>query len=121
MKASTTKEKRACPSPRLFGETAFRLPDEPGRAEERVAGNEAEPAEERERRRPVERAAGEGAVRHADSLDEPAEDHALAEGGDDRAAGEGDVPTAWRGFATQRNSKETPRKMSASSMTMTGR
>ena len=94
---------------------------EPAGAEQRIAGGDAEPAQQRERRREIERAAGEHAVLHLDALDQPAEDQALAERRERRAAREGEVPVFLAGVRDVRNSNATPRNTSASSITITGR
>ena len=82
---------------RALGDRAFGLQHQPGRAEERIAGRDAQPAQQRERRRPVERFAGEHAVLHLDALDQGGEDHALADRGDGRAGGEGEIPIVFAG------------------------
>ena len=80
----------------------------------RVAGHQRQAAEQRERVQPGERAAGEGAVDHLDALDEGAQHDALGEGRRHGAAGEGPVPpVAIARWLLKRNSKATPRKISA--------
>ncbi len=71
----------------------FGLHVEERRAEQRVAGDQRQPAEQREGRRPIKRAAGIGAVSDRNALDQPAEDHPLRESGKRRAGGEGEIPT----------------------------
>ena len=70
----------------------FRAPDQPGAAQQGIAGNQRHPAHHRERRQPVEHAAGEVAALHLKALDEGAKRDALDEGRDQRAEVEGDVP-----------------------------
>ena len=55
MKTSTPSSSSLRLRARALGDRAFGLHDEPGRAEQRIAGDDAEPAEQRERRRQVER------------------------------------------------------------------
>ena len=70
---------------------------------------------------PVDSAAGERAVVHLDALDEGAEHDPLGEGRGHRAEGERAVPPVAVALALKRNSNATPRKISASSITSSGR
>ena len=96
---------------RAVGQRPLGLHRQPGRAEQRIAERHAEPAQQRERRRPVERAAGVGAVLDRDALDHAAEDHAL--GRSPRASSRRRRPCStapcWRrSRETRRRRRETP-------------
>ncbi len=65
---------------------------QPGAPEQCIGDDQRQPAEQRERRQPVECAAGIGAPLHRQAADECAEHHALEEGRRQRAADEGLVP-----------------------------
>eukprot|EP01137_Pigoraptor_chileana_P025195 Opistho-2@94286 len=83
---------------------ALDLPDQPGRAQERVSGDDTDAGQQAERGQPVEPSPGIGpapgldAFDDGDPLKDRAQDHALRHSGDDRADGERDVPerpVAW--------------------------
>ncbi|MCY1436551.1 hypothetical protein D9M71_526800 [compost metagenome] len=76
----------------LLLQAAFGLHDQPGAAQQRIGGDQAQAAEQREGREPVQGTAGIGAVHHRDAFDEGPQGHALEEGGGDGTADEGLVP-----------------------------
>ncbi len=95
---------------RALGDRAFGLHHQPGRAEQRIARDHAEAAQERERLRPVERPACERAVLDLDALDQPAQDQALAECGEGRAGREGEIPIRLAGDGDHAKLERHPAK-----------
>ena len=71
---------------------AIQLPDQPCASEQRIACDNAQPAQQRVRRQPVEPAPGIGPVDHFDTLQQRAERHALRHRGHQRSAEERCVP-----------------------------
>ncbi len=92
MKASTAISSSLACSRARSRDRALGLHHQPAGAEQRIAGDDAEPAEQRERRREIERAARELAVLDLDALDQAAEDQALAECRERRAGREREGP-----------------------------
>ena len=80
------------PAPRVAVQLALGLGDQPGGAQQRIAGHEAERGQRRIGRQPVERPAREGPVPDRDPLDEAADDQALGDGRHQRATSEGRRP-----------------------------
>ena len=80
--------------PRPLPDVAFRLHDEPRRAEQRIAEQQADARGERERPQPVEARPREHAAGHGESFDVHAEHDTLEERRDRRSAEERQVPPA---------------------------
>ena len=78
--------------PRPILEPAFRLQDQPARAEKAVAEDQGDASEQRKHCKAVERAASEVATFRLKALNECAEHHALREGAEDGAVVEGVIP-----------------------------
>ncbi|KAG0732684.1 hypothetical protein G6F23_014076 [Rhizopus arrhizus] len=78
--------------PRQRLHPAFGLQDQPGTAQQRVAGHQRGAGQHRERTEPSERATVIDAVLQGQALHQRAEDHALGEGGQQRAQCERHAP-----------------------------
>ena len=70
----------------------FGLPDQPGRAEQRITDDDGDAGQQAERAQPVEPASGIGACLDMDALKDGAERDPLRQRGDARAERERDVP-----------------------------
>ena len=100
---------------------ALGLHDQPGRAEQGIADDQADADQQAERRQPVPPAAGIGAALDRDALEQRAERDALREGRDDRAEGEARSPSSGGGRDRASGTRRRRRGRSApSSMAMIG-
>ena len=71
---------------------AFAFHDQPRGAEQQIGHHQPQTAEQVKGGKPVQRRTGEAAVSHRKAVDKRADDNPLAEGRQQRAAGEGIVP-----------------------------
>src|SRR3546814_1560597 len=77
------------------------LHDKPGAAEQGIAGDQRDAAEQREGRQPIEGAAGVMPSLHLESLDEGAKHDSLGKGCRRRSGIEGDIPPAAAGVGPE--------------------
>ena len=104
---------RACRSPAVFITSRT--------AEQGVGHHQPQPAEQRKRRQPVQRAAGVGAAFDREAVDHGAYHHTRLKVAKTEPQMNA-LSQMWRfsGFALKRNSKATPRKISPISISVSG-